>query len=95
MLAATGFTPLLANLESLTSKPNAEGGSKNCIAWKIEKAVHYFVNADKVTTDSGKRAAATGWLPHMGRGAAPLQTSTQVFEHFLAPGNPGREWGFF
>ncbi len=29
----------------------------------------------------------------MGRGAAPLQTSVHVFEHFLAPGNPGREWG--
>ncbi len=29
----------------------------------------------------------------MGRGAAPLQTSPRVFEHFLAPGNPGREWG--
>ncbi len=25
----------------------------------------------------------------MGRGAAPLQTSAQVFKHFLAPGNPG------
>ncbi len=28
----------------------------------------------------------------MGRGAAPLQTSAQVFEHFLAPRNPGKEW---
>ncbi len=28
----------------------------------------------------------------MGRGAAPLQTSAQVFEHFPAPGNPGRLW---
>ncbi len=41
----------------------------------------------------GKRTAAAGGLSHMGRGAAPLQTSTQVFEHVLAPGNPGREWG--
>ncbi len=29
----------------------------------------------------------------MGRGATPIQTSLQVFEHFLAPGSPGREWG--
>ncbi len=29
----------------------------------------------------------------MGRGAAPCQTSRQVFKHFLSPGNPGREWG--
>ncbi len=29
----------------------------------------------------------------MGRGATPLQTSPRVFEHFLAPGSPGREWG--
>ncbi len=28
----------------------------------------------------------------MGVGVAPLQTSVQVFEHFLAPGNPEREW---
>ncbi len=45
--AATGFTPLLVNLESMTTKPNAGGGSKNCVGWKDEKAVH----ADKVTTD--------------------------------------------
>ncbi len=52
MLAATGFTSLLVNLEDMTSKPNAGGGSKDCVAWKVEKAVHYFVDADKVTADS-------------------------------------------
>ncbi len=52
MLTATGFTPLLVNLESMTSKPNVGGDSKNCAAWKAEKAVHYFVYADKVNTDS-------------------------------------------
>ncbi len=51
MLTATDLTPLLGDLESMTSKPNAGGGSKDCIAWKVEKAVHYFVHADKVTTD--------------------------------------------
>ncbi len=45
MLIATGFTPLLVILEGVTSKPNAGRGSK-------EKAVHYFVHADKVTIDS-------------------------------------------
>ncbi len=49
MLATTGLTPLLVNLQSMTSKPNAGGGS---VAWKVEKAVHYFVHADKVATDS-------------------------------------------
>ncbi len=44
MLTATGFTPLLVNLEGVTSKPNAGMGSK-------EKAMHYFVHADKLTTD--------------------------------------------
>ncbi len=29
MLTATGFTPLLVNLESMTSKPSASGGSKD------------------------------------------------------------------
>ncbi len=52
MLTVTGFAPLMVNLESMTSKPNAGESSKNCVAWKVEKAVHYFVHADKVTTDS-------------------------------------------
>ncbi len=40
-----------------------------------------------------KAAAAAVGLPHIGRGAALLRISPQVFERFLAPGNPGREWG--
>ncbi len=52
MLAATVFPPLLVNLESMTSKPNAVGGSKKCVTWKVEEAVHYFVHADKATEDS-------------------------------------------
>ncbi len=32
MLTSTGFTPLLVNLESMTSKPNAGGGSKNGVS---------------------------------------------------------------
>ncbi len=51
MLMVTGFTPLLVNLESMTLKPNAGGSSKDCVAWKVKKAVH-FVHANKVTTDS-------------------------------------------
>ncbi len=51
MLVATGFTPLLVNLESMTSKPNVDGGSKNCVASKLEKAVRNFVHAAKDTTD--------------------------------------------
>ncbi len=52
MLAATGLTPLLVDFESMTSKPNAGGGCKDCVTWKVEEAVHNFVHADKVTTDS-------------------------------------------
>ncbi len=52
MLAATGLTPLLVNLQSMTSKPNAGWGSKDCATWEVEEAVHYFVHANKVTTDS-------------------------------------------
>ncbi len=37
---------------SMTAKPNVGGGSKDCVAWKVEGAVHNFVHADKVTTDS-------------------------------------------
>ncbi len=42
MLAAMGLTPLLVNLESMTSKPNEGGGSKDCVTWKVEEAVDYF-----------------------------------------------------
>ncbi len=37
-----------------------------------------------------KRSRRRRGLPHMGRGVVPFQTSPQVFEHFLAPVNPGR-----
>ncbi len=66
----------------MTSKPNAVGGIKDCVTWKIEEAVHNFIHADKVTTDSstdkGKIALAAGGLPRMGRGATHLQTSPRV-----------------
>ncbi len=52
MLVATGFAPLLVNLESMIAKPKACGGSKNCVAWEVEKAMHYFMHTDKATTDS-------------------------------------------
>ncbi len=32
----TGFTQLLVNLESMTSKPNAGGGSEYRVTWKVE-----------------------------------------------------------
>ncbi len=47
ILATTSLTPLLVNLQSMTPKPNAGGGT-----WKVEKAVHNFIHADKVTTNS-------------------------------------------
>ncbi len=52
MLATTNLTPLLVSLQSMTSKPNADGGSKDRVTWKVEEAVHNFVHADKVTTNS-------------------------------------------
>ncbi len=52
MQAATGFTPLLVNFESMTSKPNAGGAAKTASHGKVEKAVHYFGHKNKVTTDS-------------------------------------------
>ncbi len=52
MLATTSLTPLLVNLQSMTSKPNAGRGSKDCVTWKVEEAVHNFVHADKVITNS-------------------------------------------
>ncbi len=52
MLATTSLTPLLVNLQSMTSKPNAGGGSEYRVTWKVEEAVHNFLHADKVTTNS-------------------------------------------
>ncbi len=51
MLATPTPTPLLVNLQSMTSKPNAGGSSNDCVKWKSEEAVHNFVHKDKVTTD--------------------------------------------
>ncbi len=51
-LAATSLTPLLVNLQSMSSKPSVGGGSKDCVTRKVEEAVHNFVHADKVTADS-------------------------------------------
>ncbi len=51
MLTAMNFTTLLVNIDSMTSKSNAGGCSKICVAWKTEQAVHYFVHSDEVTTD--------------------------------------------
>ncbi len=46
MLATTSLTPLLVNLQSMTSKPNAGGGGKDCVKGKVEGAGHHFVHAD-------------------------------------------------
>ncbi len=43
---------MLANLQSMNSKPSADGGSKGRVTWKVEEAVLYFLHADKVTTNS-------------------------------------------
>ncbi len=51
-LTAVGLTPLLVNLQGMTSKPNTRGGGKDCVTWEVEEAVHNFVHADKVTTNS-------------------------------------------
>ncbi len=42
MLTTTGLIPLLVNLESMTPKPNAGGGSKDCVTSKVEEILHYF-----------------------------------------------------
>ncbi len=52
MLVTTSLRPLLENLLSIISKPNVGGGSTDYVTWKFEEAVHNFVHADKVTTDS-------------------------------------------
>ncbi len=68
-------------------------GAAKTVARQVEKAVNDFLHTGhhEFFYGLGKRAAAAGGLFHMGRGAAPLQASLQVFEHFLAPGNPGTE----
>ncbi len=90
MLATSSLTTLLVNLQSMTSKTNTGGGSKDRVTWKVEEAMHNFV---QIFYGLGKIVAAAGGLSRTGRGATPLQTSPQVFEHLLAPGSPGREWG--
>ncbi len=52
MLTTTGLIPLLVNLESMTPKPNAGGGSKDCVTSKVEAILHYFLHVDNAPTDS-------------------------------------------
>ncbi len=52
ILATSGFTPPLVNLESITAKPRVGRGSKNFARGKVKKAVCYFVHTEKATTDS-------------------------------------------
>ncbi len=52
MLAATGFTPLLVNLESMTLKLNAGGGTKAVSHGKSRRPCIIFLHADKVTMES-------------------------------------------
>ncbi len=52
MLATMNLTPLLVNLQSMTSKPNVGGGSKYRVTWKVEEAEHNFAHADEVATNS-------------------------------------------
>ncbi len=66
------------NLESITAKAKADGGSNNGVALKAEKTV-----TKDYSTDLGKEAAADGELPYKGRGATLLQISRQIFERFL------------
>ncbi len=48
MLVTTSPTPLLVNLQSMTSKPNVGRGSKDCVIWKVEEAMHNFVHAPRI-----------------------------------------------
>ncbi len=51
-MAVTGLAQLLVNFEGVTLKSKVGGVSKNCVGWKIEKAVQYCVHTKKATTDS-------------------------------------------
>ncbi len=72
ILATPGLTPLSVNLESMTAKPKAGGGRKNCVAWKVVKAVYHCVHTAHrgFFYRLGRRAAAAGELPRKGCGAA-------------------------
>ncbi len=67
MLAATGFTPLLVDLESVSPKPKGGMNSKYGVTWKAEKAMQYFAHIGKVIAV----LLRTGELPHVGSGAVP------------------------
>ncbi len=67
MFAATGFTPLLVNLESMTTKPRVGGSSKKLHPWKVEKSYctcRYGHHG--LFYGLGKTATVAGGQPHMG-----------------------------
>ncbi len=82
MLAVTGFTSLLVNLETLIENPKAGKSRRSCTMQ---------IRSPRILLRTREKSRSR-WRA-VGRGAALLQTSSQLLEHFLAPGNPGREWG--
>ncbi len=48
MLATSDVTPLLGNLECMTTKARAGWGTKDNVPWKTEKAEYYSVHTDTV-----------------------------------------------
>ncbi len=82
----------LVDLESMVAKPKVRGGGGQNLRrmGSLEDCALFFTfrqGRHGFFYGQGKRAATTGELPHMERGAALLQTLPQVFECFLAPGN--------
>ncbi len=82
MLAATGITPLLMNLESMTAKPRVAGAAKAPSHGKLRRpCIILYIQMRPPRTR--ERAAVAGELPHMGRSVALLQNSPYVFARRL------------
>ncbi len=56
MLATTSLTTLLVNLQSMPSKPNAGGGSKYRVTWKVENLLHWVI----ISSNINKTIKSTG-----------------------------------
>ncbi len=82
MLAATGFTPLLVNLQSMTSKPSAGGAAKtaSCIILYIQIRSPRILLRIRENSCSHWRAASYEWRIPFTNFTARLQTLPSAWQ---------------
>ncbi len=93
MLAATGFTSLLRNFEGVTWKPNAAQTTSHGKSRRSCIILYTQIRSPRILLWTRENSRSRWRTVLYGTWRSPFTNFPANFEHFLAPGNPGREWG--